>query len=87
MIVARNLTQRYSRAGASGSDDTLTVLDGVDLDVASGEVVVILGPSGSGKTTLLGLLGVFAGIGLAFAAADAATEVRDNAKWDLEVRI
>ena len=56
MIVARNLTQRYSRAGASGSDDTLTVLDGVDLDVASGEVVVILGPSGSGKTTLLGLL-------------------------------
>ena len=56
MIVARNLTQRYSRAGASGPDDTLTVLDGVDLDVSPGEVVVILGPSGSGKTTLLGLL-------------------------------
>jgi len=56
MIVARNLTQRYSRAGAAGSDDTLTVLDGVDLEVAPGEVVVILGPSGSGKTTLLGLL-------------------------------
>ncbi len=29
------------------------VLHGVDLDVAKGEVVVIMGPSGSGKTTLL----------------------------------
>jgi polar amino acid transport system ATP-binding protein len=29
------------------------VLDGVDMDVAKGEAVVIIGPSGSGKTTLL----------------------------------
>jgi L-cystine transport system ATP-binding protein len=29
------------------------ILNGVDLDVKKGEVVVILGPSGSGKTTLL----------------------------------
>ncbi|MFB3817163.1 MAG: amino acid ABC transporter ATP-binding protein [Candidatus Methylomirabilales bacterium] len=29
------------------------VLDGIDLDVRKGEVVVIIGPSGSGKTTLL----------------------------------
>jgi len=53
MIVARNLTQRYRRAGGGLP---LTVLDGVDLDVAAGEVVAVLGPSGSGKTTLLGLL-------------------------------
>ncbi len=32
------------------------MLDAVDLEIAQGEVVVILGPSGSGKTTLLGLL-------------------------------
>jgi putative ABC transport system ATP-binding protein len=53
MIVARNLTQRYRRAGGG---PPLTVLEGVDLDVAAGEVVAVLGPSGSGKTTLLGLL-------------------------------
>ncbi len=30
-----------------------TVLTGLDLDVAQGEVVCVIGPSGSGKTTLL----------------------------------
>ena len=32
-------------------------LDGVDLNVASGEFVVVLGPSGSGKTTMLNIIG------------------------------
>ena len=39
--------------GAKVSFGRVTALDGVDLDVATGEVVAILGPSGCGKSTLL----------------------------------
>jgi polar amino acid transport system ATP-binding protein len=34
------------------------VLDGIDLDIARGEAVVVIGPSGSGKTTLLRCINV-----------------------------
>jgi NitT/TauT family transport system ATP-binding protein len=37
----------------------MTVVDGVDLDIAQGEFVSIIGPSGCGKTTLMNIVGGF----------------------------
>ncbi len=51
IIQARGL-KRYYRRGS----ETVKALDGVDIDLAAGEMVAILGPSGSGKTTLVNLL-------------------------------
>ncbi len=38
-------------------ESRITVLDGVNLEVMPGELIVLLGPSGSGKSTLLHLMG------------------------------
>ncbi|MCA0963112.1 amino acid ABC transporter ATP-binding protein [Salipiger bermudensis] len=39
--------------GLSKSFNGTAVLDGIDLDIAAGERVVVIGPSGTGKSTLL----------------------------------
>jgi putative ABC transport system ATP-binding protein len=51
-IRVRELTKTY----AEGNTGTLA-LRGVDLDVHSGELLMLMGPSGSGKTTLLSIMG------------------------------
>ena len=55
MIHARGLVQTFqSRQGRRKTD--VRAVDGVDLDVAEGEVVGFLGPNGAGKTTTLRML-------------------------------
>lgn len=50
-------TIRLTARGIGHAFHDLTVLEGVDLDAAPGEVTVLVGPSGCGKSTLLGILG------------------------------
>lgn len=53
MIDLQGITKSY----ATGTQ-SLQVLKGVDMHVASGELVAIMGSSGSGKSTLLNILGL-----------------------------
>jgi len=52
LIEARGLVKSYRTAAG-----LVSVLEGVDLDVAGGEMVAIVGASGVGKSTLLHVLG------------------------------
>ena len=53
ILACHNLHRTYH----SGHEE-LTVLDGVDLELARGEMVCVAGSSGSGKSTLLQILGL-----------------------------
>ncbi|HET6165289.1 MAG TPA: ATP-binding cassette domain-containing protein, partial [Marmoricola sp.] len=55
MIEARGLVHEFhTKQGRTKS--VVRAVDGVDLDVAEGEVVGFLGPNGAGKTTTLRML-------------------------------
>ena len=51
MLSARGLTKKVS-----SPEGTLTILDDVSFDIATGTTAAIVGPSGAGKSTLLALL-------------------------------
>jgi putative ABC transport system ATP-binding protein len=51
-VSVRDVTKTYAQGEAP-----MRALDGVDLDVHRGELVLLMGPSGSGKTTLLSVIG------------------------------
>ena len=52
VLTVQGVAKRYPTG-----DGALTVLDGLDLTVETGEMVAIVGESGTGKSTLLHLLG------------------------------
>jgi putative ABC transport system ATP-binding protein len=51
LVGIEGVRKAYRRDGQE-----ITVLDGIDLEVAQGEFLALMGPSGSGKTTLLNLI-------------------------------
>ena len=52
LVEIRGLSKTYRRGS-----ETLSVLDGLDLDVPRGDFLALMGPSGSGKSTLLNMIG------------------------------
>ena len=52
LVTIRDLHKVYHRGG-----ERIDVLQGVNLEIPSGDFLALMGPSGSGKTTLLNLMG------------------------------
>ena len=52
LVEIKDLHKSYNTGG-----EVTQVLKGTDLELARGEMVMVMGPSGSGKTTLLNLIG------------------------------
>ncbi len=74
-LQVRGVSRAYKRGG-----ETVTVLDGLDLDMVEGAFYALMGPSGSGKTTLLNLIGGLdrAHAGSLLVAGESLTDLSEN---------
>jgi len=52
LISINNVSKGYRRG-----KESVTIFDGLTMEIAKGDFVALMGPSGSGKTTLLNLIG------------------------------
>ena len=52
LLEANNIVKIYSKTGSP-----IPVLNGINLSIHKGEILILIGPSGSGKSTLLNILG------------------------------
>jgi len=77
IIETEGLTRVY------GDGEAIRALDGVDLRVASGELVTVMGPSGSGKSTLLNIIGALdlPTSGRVFINGQDLTKIRDKDRF------
>jgi ABC-2 type transport system ATP-binding protein len=56
VVEVRDLTRVYFTGKRRRSREEVVALEGVDLEIAEGEVHGLLGPNGAGKTTLVKIL-------------------------------
>jgi ABC-type lipoprotein export system ATPase subunit len=77
LIETQNLTRVY------GDGEEIRALDGVNLQVASGELLAVMGPSGSGKSTLLNMIGALdePTEGIAIVNGQDVSKLRDKDKF------
>lgn len=54
MVLSLKGVARHFKQG----EESLAILDGIDFDIAEGEIVALVGPSGAGKSTLLQAAGL-----------------------------